>query len=69
MTLLTCLLLDIVLLYVQSEGVNEFGSKKGLQFNFVAAGDFGCSAEANRTVTDMVKECNDFMLIQWVKRN
>jgi len=50
-------------LYVQSEGVNELGSKKGIQFNFVAAGDFGCSAEANRTVAHMVKECNDFKLV------
>mgnify|MGYP007073113258 CR=1 FL=1 len=67
--LLTCLLLATVLFHTQSEGTNELGTKEGRQFNFVAAGDFGCSAEANRTVTDMVKECNDFMLIQRVKRN
>ncbi|HEY6950065.1 MAG TPA: metallophosphoesterase [Nitrososphaeraceae archaeon] len=56
LTLLTCLLLDNVLFFTQSEGANELGSKVSRQFNFVAAGDFGCSAEANRTVTDMVKK-------------
>ena len=64
LTLLTCLLLATVLFHTRSEGTNELGTREGGQFNFVAAGDFGCSAETNRTVTDMVKECNDFMLIQ-----
>jgi predicted MPP superfamily phosphohydrolase len=60
--LLTCLLLATVLFHTQSEGTNELGTKEGRQFNFVAAGDFGCSAEANRTVTDMVKKNPEIVL-------
>jgi calcineurin-like phosphoesterase family protein len=55
LTLLICLLLATVLYYTRSEGNAELNTIGGRQFNFVAAGDFGCSAEANRTVTDMVK--------------
>ena len=62
LTLLTCLLLATVLFHTQSEGTNELGTKEGQQFNFVAAGDFGGSAESNRTVTNMVKKNPEIVL-------
>jgi len=39
-----------------SEGSDNINQNASQKFNFVAAGDFSCSAEANRTVTDMVKK-------------
>jgi predicted MPP superfamily phosphohydrolase len=56
LTLLTFLLLATVLFHTPSEGSNEpkvIGEQK---FNFVAAGDFGCSVEANSAVSNMVKK-------------
>jgi len=38
---------------VQKDSINEFKSKKIQDFNFVAAGDFGCSGRANETITYM----------------
>jgi len=60
--LLTCLLLGTIPFHTQSEGTNELGPKEGRQFNFVAAGDFGCSVEANTTVTNMVKKNPEIVL-------
>jgi predicted MPP superfamily phosphohydrolase len=52
---LMCMLLTTILFYTQSEGRNnEHDTKESHQFNFVAAGDFGCSEEAIRTVNGMV---------------
>jgi calcineurin-like phosphoesterase family protein len=62
LTLLSCLLLATILFHTQSEGVNELGFKAGRQFNFVAAGDFSCTSEANRTVANMVKKDPEILL-------
>jgi predicted MPP superfamily phosphohydrolase len=62
LTLLACLLPSTILSYNKSEASNETDTTKGQQFNFVAAGDFSCSAEANRTVTDMVKKNPEIVL-------
>jgi calcineurin-like phosphoesterase family protein len=60
--LLTFLLLAIVLFHTPSEGANELGTKEGRQFNFVAAGDFGCTSETNSTVSNMVKKDPEIVL-------
>ena len=60
--LLTCLLLATVLFHTQSEGTNELGTNEGRQFNFVAAGDFACTREANSTVANMVKKSPEIVL-------
>ena len=60
--LLTCLLLATVLFHIRSEGANELNTIGGRQFSFVAAGDFGCGAEANRTITNMVKKNPEIVL-------
>ncbi len=62
LTLLTCLLLATVLFHTQSEGTNELGTREGGQFNFVAAGDFGCNSDANNTVAAMVKKNPEIVL-------
>ena len=60
--LLSCLLLATVIFHTQSEGTNELGTRESGQFNFVAAGDFGCNAEANKTLTNMVKKNPEIVL-------
>lgn len=60
--LLTCLLLGTMLFHTQSEGSNEINTRDGRQFNFVAAGDFGCSGETNSTVGGMVKKIPEIVL-------
>ena len=62
LTLLTCLLLNTILFHTQSEGTNELGTREGGQFNFVAAGDFGCNSDANNTVAAMVKKNPEIVL-------
>jgi len=37
-------------------GDNKHTPKKLLKFNFVAAGDFGCSDEPDRTINGMIKK-------------
>jgi hypothetical protein len=60
--LLTCLLLDTILFHTQSEGTNELGTRESGQFNFVAAGDFGCNSAVNNTVAAMVKKNPEIVL-------
>ena len=38
---------------LQKDSLKELESKKIRDFNFVAAGDFGCSGKANKTITVM----------------
>ena len=56
------MLLATVLFHTPSEGSNELKVIGDQKFNFVAAGDFGCSVEANRIVTDMVKKDPEIVL-------
>jgi hypothetical protein len=37
-------------------GDNKHTPKKLLKFNFVAAGDFGCGDEPDRTINGMIKK-------------
>ena len=60
--LLTCLLLDTILFHTQSEGTNELSTRESGQFNFVAAGDFGCNSAVNNTVAAMVKKNPEIVL-------
>jgi Calcineurin-like phosphoesterase len=60
--LLVCMLFSTVLLYAQSEGINEDDSRGSQNFNFVAAGDFGCTDETIRTVQGMVKKNPELVL-------
>ena len=61
--LVICLLLYTTIFYAQSEGSsNEIDTKESYQFNFVAAGDFGCSDEAIRTVNGMIKKNPELVL-------
>ena len=62
LTLLTCFLLATILFHTQSEGSNELNTTGGRQFNFVAAGDFGCTSETNSTVAAMVKKNPEIVL-------
>jgi len=41
---------------------NEFQSKKLQDFNFVAAGDFGCGDSANKTITNMMSKKPELVL-------
>lgn len=41
---------------------NEFQSKKLQDFNFVAAGDFGCSERANRTIAGMMSKSPEIII-------
>jgi Calcineurin-like phosphoesterase len=60
--LLVCMLFSTVLLYTQSEGINEGDSRGSQNFSFVAAGDFGCTDETIRTVQGMVKKNPELVL-------
>ena len=60
--LLVCMLFSTVLFYTQSEGIIERDSRGSQNFNFVAAGDFGCTDETIRTVQGMVKKNPELVL-------
>ena len=61
--LLICMLLNTTVFYTQSEGSsNEIDTKESYQFNFVAAGDFGCGNESIRTVNGMVNKNPELVL-------
>jgi predicted MPP superfamily phosphohydrolase len=60
--LLICILFNIALFHIYSEGSDSLNLNGSQKFNFVAAGDFSCSAEANRTVTDTVKKNPEIIL-------
>jgi hypothetical protein len=60
--LLVCMLFSTVLFYTQSEGINERDSRGSQNFNFVAAGHFGCSDRTIRTVKGMVKKNPELVL-------
>jgi len=62
LTLFTFLLLATVLFHTPSEGSNELNVIGDQKFNFVAAGDFGCTSETNSTVSNMVKKDPEIVL-------